>query len=413
MFVRKIFVVAILSLGLVWGQYRLFSAEIATASVEAEQPATQIESQMPSVLPPLGVTAQAVISTVVISATRDDFINSASPDNNAGAQTHLAAGRVDSNGGNGIRRGLIGFDLVGQIPTGSTVMSVTFNLNVTRQPSFGAVDSNFRLYRLITDWGEGAKTGNSGQAATDGEVTWNAARHNVSDWTANGGDFVNTVSASTAVSGVGSYSWASTPELVADVQGWLDNPATSFGWLLRSDNEVDAKTARLFGSKEGNNPATITINFMAPQLPQPDLQLSKTASTALASPGQVMTYTIIVVNDGTAAATNVMLVDNLPAGTELAGDFIVDRTSNGSGVGTGNIGNLPILFANALIGAGERITVTVPVTVSSMSSTMLNGMLITNTATITSDQNTVAITASATTTIAEQMLLFLPVVARP
>ena len=48
---------------------------------------------------------------------------------------------------------------------------------------------------------------------------------------------------------VGEYTWGSTPVMVADVQAWLDNPTTNFGWLLQG-NEIETSTTKRFASKE-------------------------------------------------------------------------------------------------------------------------------------------------------------------
>ena len=51
------------------------------------------------------------------------------------------------------------------------------------------------------------------------------------------------------VEGIGSYTWESTSQLVADVQSWLDNPTANFGWLLLGD-ESKPQTTKRFDSKD-------------------------------------------------------------------------------------------------------------------------------------------------------------------
>ena len=52
------------------------------------------------------------------------------------------------------------------------------------------------------------------------------------------------------INGLGSYTFGPNTNLVADVQQWLLNPATNFGWALISESENTLFTARRFGSRE-------------------------------------------------------------------------------------------------------------------------------------------------------------------
>jgi len=38
----------------------------------------------------------------------------------------------------------------------------------------------------------------------------------------------------------GLYTWGSTPQMVADIQLWLDDPASNLGWILTGDPEITA-----------------------------------------------------------------------------------------------------------------------------------------------------------------------------
>ena len=77
---------------------------------------------------------------------------------------------------------------------------------------------------------------------------------------------MSTVRASTSVGDIGDYTWGSTSQMVADVQTWLDSPATNFGWLLRA-NETRNKTSERFDSKENGtvaNRPVLTVTFIPP-----------------------------------------------------------------------------------------------------------------------------------------------------
>jgi len=185
-----------------------------------------------------------------LPSASDASISAHDPDNNSGGHTHVSAGRDGNLGGNN-RRGLFQFDLSG-IPAGSTIDSATLKLTVINTPFSGAVNSSFMIHKMTADWVEGTKNFANGQPASSGEVTWNNRAHPSTAWSGSAGangDFVVSSSASTAVTGLGDYFWTDSA-LTADIQEWVDNPSTNFGWILISDNEINNKTARAFGSRE-------------------------------------------------------------------------------------------------------------------------------------------------------------------
>ncbi len=212
-------------------------------------------------------------TTISLPATADTSISARDADHNSGAHTHVSAGRDGPKFGGGFnRRGLFQFNL-SAIPPGSTINAVTLNLTVVIDPSFGDVNSNFELHLMTSGWMEGTKTGNNGATASLGEATWNNRAHGFpvpwSGGTGGDGDYSISASASTAVTSVGSYSWSST-QLVADVQGWLNTSIPNNGWILISDNEVNDKTARAFGSREhgtASNRPELVVDYTPPVLP--------------------------------------------------------------------------------------------------------------------------------------------------
>jgi len=61
---------------------------------------------------------------------------------------------------------------------------------------------------------------------------------------------------------VGAYTFTSTANLVGDVQGWLNNPASNFGWILMSESENSPTSIRRFASRDAVSGAPLlTINF--------------------------------------------------------------------------------------------------------------------------------------------------------
>jgi hypothetical protein len=172
-----------------------------------------------------------------------------------------------------IRRGLIQFDIAGAVPAGATITDVSLTL---RDVMGLNGDRPTSLHRTLQDWGEGTsfQGGGMGAPATDGDATWlyrfyNAANPALSPtWTTPGGDFSPTVSASTIVSddlgGGQLFTWTGAG-MVADVQSWLNNPSTNFGWLLMG-TETATQTAKRLNSGESttspNQPPVLTITFV-------------------------------------------------------------------------------------------------------------------------------------------------------
>jgi hypothetical protein len=69
-------------------------------------------------------------------------------------------------------------------------------------------------------------------------------------WQTPGGDFFGVSSAGTAIDAIGSYVLGSTPELISDVQDWLENPDDNFGWVLTA-GETTNSSKRLSSRSNG------------------------------------------------------------------------------------------------------------------------------------------------------------------
>jgi glucose/arabinose dehydrogenase len=204
----------------------------------------------------------AVAGTTNLAVVADTFLLAESGNNNAGASTHVAVG---ANRFLLVRRALLRFDL-GGIPSGSVVTSATMRAEVIGLPAFATPQSSqFALHRLHAAWGEGSRAGNQGALAQAGDATWNSRMHGTALWTQGGAaaDAAATASATTLVAGLGMYAW-SGPGLVEDVQAWIDDPATNAGWLLMSQSEATAATAKQLGSREGGKPMVLEVGFLPP-----------------------------------------------------------------------------------------------------------------------------------------------------
>ena len=211
----------------------------------------------------LGCNIANSVSAAIINIipSKDNTLYEYDPaegDHSNGAGFHFFAGE---NGMGELRRGVLAFDLAGTIPAGSTITAVSLTMNMSMTPA-GA--KTVELHKLLADWGEGTSHAPMGEGdgapATSNDATW---RHRFFDsvfWTTQGGDFSATVSASQSVGGVGQYTWSSA-QMVADVQSWLDNPASNFGWLVLGD-ETAIATAKRFDTRESASPPVLTIQFI-------------------------------------------------------------------------------------------------------------------------------------------------------
>jgi hypothetical protein len=211
--------------------------------------------------------------TITLTPERDASLYESSGTRSNGAGGVIFTG---TNSSGSPRRGLLWFDVAGGIPSGATIDSVQLTLTVAGVAGGGADPFPYvtGIHPVSRNWGEGtlgagSNTAGSGQGfptPSDGtSATWTHAFLADQPWTAIGGDFVATPSATASVAGTvgSSFTWGSTAPMVADVQGWLNNPATNFGWMVRGD-EADVASFRSFHSREATNAAlrpTLTVTF--------------------------------------------------------------------------------------------------------------------------------------------------------
>ncbi|OAI46722.1 hypothetical protein AYO44_10785 [Planctomycetaceae bacterium SCGC AG-212-F19] len=241
---------------------------------------------------------------IATGAAQGDFVTLNAIQDNTIYQTIDATNQMSNGAGNRIvvgqggssnniaHRGLIEFDL-STIPQGSIINTVTVTLRAEKAPNKSA--TTITLQRLTVGWGEGSSANNvnTGQGAPSStsppDASWFFNQFNTSQWTKAGGDFNATPSASQTVPGStglpGDVTWGSTAGLVADVQGWVNNSSTNFGWLLLGD-ESTSSTTRDFDSREAGVAIgpRLSIDFTAPApVPEPaSLAMLAVAATGFA-----------------------------------------------------------------------------------------------------------------------------------
>jgi hypothetical protein len=254
-----------------------------------------------------GLAAAGALSaaTVTLAPLADTRISEQSPDFNFGTDSELVIGTQGPSAGTTRNRGLLRFDLSGQVRPGSEITSVALTLTAAKVP-LGGVDSVFEIRRVLREWG----TSN---------VTWNSRLGTAATWSSAGAaapdDFSSTLSATQAVSGLDRYTFGSTTHLIADVQAWIDQPATNFGWIMLTQSEGVAKTARRFVSSEGGTgaPALVIEYIPPPTIAEPGLQATNCTFHFNVEAG----YDYAVEFTGAFPATNWLVLTNFSG--KLAG----------------------------------------------------------------------------------------------
>jgi hypothetical protein len=231
---------------------------------------------------PLGLAAAVSIvigsaqaDVVSLQPVADTTLFEVAPLNNLGGALFFNAGTA----GNGYRnRALFLFDLGSVLPAGAVVTEASLTLDIVRQPSTGGNVTLFDLRPVLQPWGEGSQVPESGESpglgspAAPGEATWNARFAPDQSWSLPGGqagiDYSSNVTASALVQTLGeSVLFESNPELIADVQRWLDQPNENFGWMFMTQDEAIERSARSFASRESGFGPTLTISFTV--VPEP------------------------------------------------------------------------------------------------------------------------------------------------
>lgn len=203
--------------------------------------------------------ASAMADTVELLSSQDTMlIESSDGSLGNGAGQYTFAGKTGQFDGFNIRRGVIAFDVAAAVPPGSTITSVSLQLRVSNVAT--PAQWTIGLHAITQAWGEGASAAPAGEGvgtlAEDGDATWLYTFYDTADptgspaWTTPGGDFVPNPSATTSVGATNQFAtWGPSVQLIADVQQWVDAPASNHGWLLLGDESTD-RTAKRFNTRE-------------------------------------------------------------------------------------------------------------------------------------------------------------------
>jgi alpha-tubulin suppressor-like RCC1 family protein len=194
-----------------------------------------------SVIDPTGAQKSAPLAFFTMITPNSTIAQGGNPQ---GTNTILSGTRNNKV----IDRALLQFNL-SSVPTNAVVTSARVQVQVVKIPRFIGT-SQFTLFRMLTPWSIAA--------------TWYSPQPDGS-WFAIGcapnSDYISTGSASKPITGLANYEFGSTPQLVADVQSWINDSSTNHGWLLKADSE-SVLSARHFSTAP-----TVVIDYTAPPAP--------------------------------------------------------------------------------------------------------------------------------------------------
>lgn len=223
----------------------------------------------------LGLAATALAAeSITLNSGADATLFEVSPENSAGGAAFFNSGTTQNRTRN---RALLWFDIASALPPGAQITGVDLRLEVLRRPVDGFEVSFFGLHRMLSPWGEGNtipinNPGGLGAPAAPGDATWLHRLASSESWAEPGGaagtDYSSVISSAAFVYGVGTYHFEGTQDMIDDLQSWLEQPQSNFGWMLRCQDEDLPFTARRFGSREDpENAPLLTIEFMV--VPEP------------------------------------------------------------------------------------------------------------------------------------------------
>ncbi|MFO1076475.1 MAG: DNRLRE domain-containing protein [Planctomycetota bacterium] len=221
---------------------------------------------------------------------------------------------VGVTGQPGVRRALVRFDL-SSLPTTAIVLSAEVRITTVQSAYAGPVQ--VFGHRVLQAWGEGTSVapggGGGGTQATTGDATWLHTFYPTSFWNNAGGDFAQNPSFTILTQPFGNATSMLTNPLVADVQSWVQNPATNFGWLLKT-SEATAYVTRKIDSRQvvGGTPPTLVVRYATP---------GQTASIGTGCPVGTAPFAYSVSGTPSGGSTLTFTMSNAPPG-QIASSLI-------------------------------------------------------------------------------------------
>ncbi len=278
----------------------------------------------------LAITGSAAGNEAVLVAERDATLYEGDGSLANGSGSYFFTGTTESRNGAVERRAVVAFDIDSAVPLGASITEVTLELNMSKTIS-GA--QTVGLHRVLESWGEGPSDPSGqeggGAAAEDGDTTWVHRTYPSNMWSAVGGAYEGSASGSAQIGDTGSYTFDSTSAMVADVQGWLDDPSSNQGWALVMPSPPTG-SAKRFDSRENGNPANrprLTVNYEGGTTPLRSRVFIPAVAQAAGAGGSFFITTVDVHNRGSSTA--VFNFEWLPRNTDnsaplMSSDFTLE-----------------------------------------------------------------------------------------
>jgi len=272
------------------------------------------------------VPTRGMAEVIAFSAVQDTTLcESATGDTSNGAGSYFFAGR---NGMGEVRRGLLAFDVAGQVPASSNIEQAVLQLSMSRTR---VGTSPVALLAVLAPWGEGTSDagGQEGGCApsSPGDATWVHRFFSNTFWTVPGGDFAPGAGAIQAVGGIGTYLWGPTAKIAADVQSWLDSPASNFGWVVVGDET--ATSAKRFDSRENVDASARPVLFVDYRAPEATTDLAIFPASGRLALTSGFDLTVVVDAPGLSVVGGDMTLDGVVVMPSFANCAIPGTLSSG------------------------------------------------------------------------------------
>ena len=127
-------------------------------------------------------------------------------------------------------------------------------------------------------------------------------------------DYSSSISQSNFITGLGSFTFASTPAMVTDVQDWVTNPPSNSGWILICELEDLERSVRKFGSSERTtitNRPSLEVQFILPAPPLTLILLPLTNGQFQFEFNAESNYNYTVEYSGDVGTSNWMVLTNI------------------------------------------------------------------------------------------------------